>query len=128
MDERHKALRVLVADDDVDAAQALASLLPYLIHRPLAVIVAFDGAQAAQLATGQGKPHVVLMDIEMPVMDGFQAAGAIKQVSGESCPVLIAVSGDLNHVEVAARGSVFDHAFVKPVDLEVLATLLNSLS
>ena len=84
MEERPKGLRVLVADDDVDAAQALASLLPYLSRRPMVVIVAFDGEQAAQMATGPAKPHVVVMDIDMPVMDGFEAASAIRRVVGDS--------------------------------------------
>ena len=104
MAERPERLRVLVADDDVDAAQALASLLPYLSRRPMAVIVAFDGEHAARLATGPAKPHVVVLDIEMPVMDGFEAASAIKRVFGDSCPLLIAVSGDLDRVEVCCTG------------------------
>jgi CheY-like chemotaxis protein len=93
----------------------------------MAVIVAFDGEHAARLATGPAKPHVVVLDIEMPVMDGFEAASAIKRVFGDSCPLLIAVSGDLDRVEVAARGGVFDHAFGKPVDPKVLAALLDSV-
>ena len=121
-------LRVLIADDDVDSARALAKLLPILCSQPLDAIVAFDGEQAARLATIAPRPHAVVMDIEMPVMDGFQAASAIKLALGDLCPLLIAVSGDTDRVEVAARGGLFDHAFGKPVQVEVLARLLDSVS
>jgi CheY-like chemotaxis protein len=94
----------------------------------MTTIVAFDGEQAARLATGAAKPHVVVMDIEMPVMDGFQAAIAIKLALGELCPLLIAVSGNFDRVEFAAGGGLFDHTFGKPLQVGMLAALLDSVS
>jgi CheY-like chemotaxis protein len=58
-------------------ARALADLLPILCSRSIGATVAFDGRQAARRATVAPRPHVVVMDLEMPVMDGFQAASAI---------------------------------------------------
>lgn len=125
MEERPQGLCVLIADDDVDSARVLAELLPYLCLEPVTIIVAFDGGQAVRLATGAVKPHVVVMDIEMPVMDGFQAASAIKLALEDLCPLLIAVSGNLDRVEFAARGGLFDHALGKPVQVGMLAALID---
>lgn len=128
MAEQPAGLCVLIADDDADAARALADLLPLLSARPMAVMVASDGGEALRLATGPLRPHAVVLDIEMPVMDGFQAATRIKKALGEACPLLIAVSGHGGHVEVAEGGGLFDHSFLKPVDPDDLARLLISVA
>jgi CheY-like chemotaxis protein len=124
MDEIPADLRVLLVDDDKDAALLLAGLLPLLTARPLSVNVAFDGYEALQVATGTVQPHVVVLDIEMPIMDGIEAAIAIRKTLGEAAPLLIAVSGHVQRVEVASRGPVFDHAFCKPVDADELIRLM----
>jgi CheY-like chemotaxis protein len=84
MEGQSQGLGVLIADDNVDAAQAFATLMPYLSGRPMVALVAFDGQQSARLATGTARPHVVVMDIEMPFMNGCEAASAIKLVTGDS--------------------------------------------
>lgn len=124
MDEHRPDLCVLIADDDADAAGALADLLPLLSTRPMTVMVALNGREAVRLATGSLKPHAVLLDIEMPEMDGFQAAMGIRKALGEACPVLVAVSGHVGHAKVAEGGVLFDHAFRKPVDPDDLVRLL----
>jgi CheY-like chemotaxis protein len=115
-------LRVLVADDNNDAAQTLAVLLEVMGHD---VRVAVDGQEAVDTAVGYG-PDVVLLDIGMPRMDGYAAARRIR----EKLPavVLIAVTGwgrreDMR--EAVAAG--FDHHLVKPVHPEQLARLLATV-
>lgn len=126
MDGHRPDLCVLIADDDADAAGALADLLPLLSTRPMTVMVALNGLEAVRLATSSLKLHAVLLDIEMPVMNGIQAAMAIREALGEACPVLIAVSGHVGHVELAQGGGLFDHAFRKPVEPDDLVRLLTS--
>jgi PAS domain S-box-containing protein len=115
-------LRVLVADDNHDAAQTLSVLLELLGHE---VRTAVDGQEAVDRAAAF-RPDVVLLDIGMPRMDGYTAARRIReQVPGA---LLIAVTGwgrreDMR--EAAAAG--FDHHLVKPVSPEQLVKLLASL-
>lgn len=126
MDEHSDTLRVLIADDDADAVGALADLLPLLSLRPIAVIVALNGQDALHLATGLVRPHTVVLDIEMPVLDGFQAAAAIKKALGAACPLLIAISGHVGHVEIAESGGLFDYALRKPIDPDDLVRLISA--
>ena len=112
-------LRVLVADDNHDAAQTLAVLLEVMGHQ---VRVAVDGQEAVDLA-GSFAPDVVLLDIGMPRMNGYAAARCIRQKRPQA--MLIAVTGwgrreDMR--EAAAAG--FDHHLVKPVQPEQLVKLL----
>lgn len=61
-------------------------------------------------------PHAVILDIEMPVMGGFDAASAIRKELGEAAPWLIAIGGHPSAIDAAAGGSLFDHALHKPVE------------
>lgn len=119
-------MRILVVDDDHDAAQSLAQLLPLISSVPMAVIMAFDGQQAVDLACGpSAPPDVVLLDMEMPGINGFDAAAAIQARLGERTPRLIAVSGNVKYVAIASSTSLFHHALGKPVDVEQLARVLD---
>ena len=116
---RQQPCRVLVADDNPDAAQTLAVLLEVMGHE---VRVAVDGQEAVDLAITFA-PDVVLLDIGMPRMDGYAAARRIKEKRPTA--MLIAVTGwgrreDMR--EAAAAG--FDHHLVKPVQPEQLVKLL----
>ncbi|MBY0527310.1 MAG: CHASE3 domain-containing protein [Gemmataceae bacterium] len=115
------AHRVLVADDNEDAAASLAMLLKVMGHEPHVV---HDGAQAVEAAT-TFKPDVVLLDIGMPKMNGYEAAQRIRQLPGGKSMTLVALTGwgqdeDRRRSEEAG----FDHHMVKPVDPAALENLL----
>jgi signal transduction histidine kinase/DNA-binding response OmpR family regulator len=121
--DRPRQLRVVVVDDNVDGAESLADLLGLLGHQ---VKVAHDGPGAMELI-GMFRPEVVLLDIGLPGMDGYEVARRLR--SGDRpVPLLVAVSGygreeDLQH----AREAGFEHHFVKPVQFESIRTLLDNL-
>lgn len=64
--------------------------------------------------------------MEMPGLNGFDAAAAIQARLGERTPRLIAVSGNVKYVAVASSTALFHHALPKPVDVEQLARVLDS--
>ena len=116
-------LRVLVVDDNVDAAGSLAELLR---DRGQIVTVAHNGQEALALAL-QEQPDIVLLDIGLPGMNGYEVASALRrQSSGQ--PVLVAITGygqDGDARRAAAAG--FDRHLVKPVDASQLERVLASL-
>jgi signal transduction histidine kinase len=116
--------RILVADDNFDAADSLAELLKVRGH---VVHVAHDGEEAVAAARAFA-PEVILMDLGMPKLDGYEAARRIRDFSTDKAPVLVALTGWGQHSDrerTAASG--FDAHLVKPiteVDLfRALATL-----
>ncbi len=115
---------VLVVDDNVDAASTLAALLTLQGAR---VEVAHDGAQAlARLE--QHKPEVVVMDIGMPVMNGYEAARAIRASVQQDPPKLIALTGWGQYADKArALEAGFDFHFVKPLHVDDLVGCLASI-
>jgi CheY-like chemotaxis protein len=82
-------LHVLVIEDDQDTASTMAMLLGLYGHQ---VRVAADGLSALQ-AVQAAQPHVVLLDLALPKMDGWQVAKQIREQSNGKPPFLIAVSG-----------------------------------
>jgi signal transduction histidine kinase/ActR/RegA family two-component response regulator len=114
-------LRVLVVDDNHDAAASLASLLTIWGER---VAVAHDG-QAALDTARTFAPHVVLLDIGLPGLDGYEVARRLRAQPTRTRAVLIALSGyGQAEDERRAREAGFDHHLVKPVDPEVIRELL----
>ena len=112
-----RAGRVLVVDDNEDAADALAALLRGELD--CEVYTAYDGAQALDKA-GEVHPDVVVMDITMPHVDGFEAASLLRRVFRDKPPRLIAVSG-LAHLDVKqAQAWGFDQLIGKPVPVDEL--------
>jgi PAS domain S-box-containing protein len=112
---------VLVVDDNVDAANALSLLLEAQGFR---VVVAHDGGDALKRAD-EAQPHIVLMDLGLPVLDGYQVATALRARPNGSALTLVAVSGygpDQNPERSGAAG--FDHHLVKPIDCTALLDLL----
>ena len=108
--------RILVVDDNADAADALAGLLRAMGHE---VRIARNGAAAlAGLAT---PPEIVLLDIVMPDMTGYEVARRIRERLGRRVR-LVALSGF--HADYDVDG-VFDHHVVKPVDPGFLRSLLG---
>lgn len=118
------SIDVLLVDDNRDAADALTMALDLLGAK---VRVAYDGAQAlAALRTWT--PEMVLLDIGMPGMNGYQVAKAIRGMAGLKQPTVVALTGwGQEEDRQSAREAGFDHHLVKPVDLETLQRLMHSL-
>jgi DNA-binding response OmpR family regulator len=104
--------RILVVDDNRDWADALALLLRAEGHT---VITAYDGRQALDAAR-EFLPQIVVLDIRMPHMTGFEAARALSRLAAGARPMLIAISGWPGEAEkLRATMAGFDHYFGKPV-------------
>jgi signal transduction histidine kinase/CheY-like chemotaxis protein len=115
--------RVLIADDNVDAAESLAILLRLSGH---SVIVAHDGIAALRLASRE-RPHVVVLDIGMPGMNGYDVARSLRGEDWGRALRLIAVTGwgqDEDKRRAAAAG--FDIHLTKPFEPEHLEALVGA--
>lgn len=114
--------RVLIVDDNVDSAQGLERLL---VRRGYAVEVAHDGPQALKRALAS-PPEVVLLDIGLPGMDGYEVARLLRTEAGCMHSFLVALTGYGQEEDRArARASGFDGHFVKPVDFKALLQTLH---
>ena len=116
--------RVMVVDDNRDAAESLGMLLRL---RGMHVHVAHDGASALK-AFPTFHPTVVLLDLGMPGMDGYEVAEQIRRRPDSGKVTLIALTG-WGHAEFRQRSreSGFAHHLVKPVELDALLGLLGSI-
>jgi len=116
-------VRVLVADDNRDAADALRALLEMEGYEAEA---AYDG-QAAVDAVTRALPDLIVMDLGMPGMDGYDAARAIRRQAGAEGVLMIALTGwgqsDARH---RTREAGFDHHLIKPVDVEQILKLAGA--
>lgn len=114
-------VRVVVVDDQQDAADMLAAVLELDGY---AVRTAASGEQALSLVA-QFEPHMVLLDVNMPGMDGRELTQQLRRRYGDAM-VLIAVSGtDPEDERVTQTFDSVDHYFRKPVDLAALRRLLS---
>ncbi len=114
-------LRVLVVDDNVDTATSLAMLLDLQGH---AVETAHDGARAVEAARTRTY-DVLLLDLGLPVVDGYEAARQIRALGGDPRPLLVAISGyGFDTDRARARAAGFDHHLVKPVELAAITAIL----
>jgi len=121
MTKKTNALRVLVVDDNKDAADSLSRLVQLWGH---VVRTAYDES-AVQIAT-EFQPEAVLLDIGMPRMDGTHMVRHIRQQSQSKDVLIIAVTGFHDEtIRKLSREAGFDHYLVKPVDLSVLEKLLG---
>ena len=116
--------RILVVDDLADAAASLALVCELYGAEAK---VACDGMEA--LASGAAfQPDVVLMDITMPVMDGYEAARRVRAELWGKSVVLIALTGWGRQTDIdAAHAAGFDGHLLKPVDPEALVELIFRL-
>jgi CheY-like chemotaxis protein/two-component sensor histidine kinase len=118
-------IRVLVVDDNVDAAEMLAEALRIQGHH---VGVAHDGPAALALVE-QFEPDVALLDIGLPVMDGFDLAQRLKRRLSAHPPKFIAVTGYGQPSDRArSKQAGFDEHLVKPIDLARLTAIVSSIS
>jgi PAS domain S-box-containing protein len=115
--------RILVVDDNVDAAESLSRLLRLQAHE---VRVEHDGL-AALVAAREMNPDVVLLDIGLPKLDGLEVAKSLRARVDGSRPLLVAVTG-FGQAEDRARTAAagFDHHLTKPLDPKLLQALMQT--
>jgi signal transduction histidine kinase/CheY-like chemotaxis protein len=113
--------RILVVDDNIDAAQSLAFLLQAEGHE---VCVAHDGEQAF-ISAGDFRPDIALLDIGLPKLDGYAVAEAIRRESWGKDILLLALTGwGQNDDKRRALEAGFDFHLTKPVDLDQMSSLI----
>lgn len=113
-------LKVLIADDNQDGADTLATFLSLEGHE---VLVAYTGEQALQMAA-EHRPDACVLDIGMPGFTGFEVAERIRREAWGRHMLLVAVTGWGQEKDKAmARASGFDHHLTKPIDPEALNQL-----
>ncbi|MDQ3563232.1 MAG: PAS domain S-box protein [Pseudomonadota bacterium] len=118
------ARRILVVEDNQDAAESLAALLELLGH---AVRSVHDGASALETAAAF-RPDVVLLDIGLPDINGYEVAPRLRQQPGLERIALAALTGwGQEEDRLRARTAGFDHHFVKPIDVDALRAWLASV-
>ncbi len=117
-----RPMRVLVVDDNLDAAEMLAEWLSAIGH---SVRVAADGPTALEIAA-DFKPDVALLDIGLPVMDGYEVARRLRELPGCARTRLIALTGygqESDHDR--SRRAGFEDHLVKPVDLDAITSAVS---
>jgi CheY-like chemotaxis protein len=118
---RATSLRILIVEDNIDVAQSLAELLTLQGH---VVMQAHDGVSALQIAQAFG-PAVVLLDIALPDMDGYEVARRLRTVEALAQVRLIAVTAyDAGEHLLRERAAGFDGHLTKPVAIDALRKVL----
>jgi CheY-like chemotaxis protein len=120
-----RPLRIVIADDNGDAAESLAMLLRMDGHE---VSVAHDGAAALNIVDAV-RPHVAVLDIGMPGLNGYQVAQRIRSSLNAEPIVLVALTGwgqarDLERAKAAG----FDHHLIKPAEPSQLQSLIADIT
>jgi CheY-like chemotaxis protein len=114
--------RVLVADDNEDSAQSLAMMLKMMGSETK---TAHDGVEALEVGAAF-EPHLVLLDIGMPRMNGYDTARRMRQESWGGSAMLVAMTGwgrDIDKRRSQEAG--FDEHLVKPIEMEALEMILK---
>jgi CheY-like chemotaxis protein len=116
--------RVLVVDDNRDSADSLKLLLQLWGHD---AECAYGGEEALATAAGFG-PQIVLLDIGLPGMSGYELVGRLRQIPAARDAVFVAVTGYSRPEDRARTAQAgFDHHLVKPVDPGALEALMGRL-
>ncbi len=117
-------LRVLVVDDNVDSAVTVGMLLKATGHE---VRVAHDGPAALEVAS-EYKPAVVLLDIGLPGMDGYEIAQRLRQQPQLGNVTLVAMTGYGQESDrQRSREAGFNHHLVKPIDFDMVRKILATV-
>jgi PAS domain S-box-containing protein len=116
-----RGLRILVVDDNADAAETLADALRAVGY---AVATAGDGP-AALRAAGEHRPDVALLDIGLPVMDGYELAQRLRELLGSGTRFLALTGYGQPEDRARTERAGFEAHFVKPVDLRALEGVLR---
>jgi CheY-like chemotaxis protein len=120
---RPRARRILIVDDNRDSADSLAVLLRILGHE---VRQAYDGLEGFAAAL-EFLPDVLLLDIGLPGMNGYEVAKRIRSENGLRSVRIVAVSGyGSDEDRQRARAAGFDDYLVKPLELASLESILAS--
>jgi PAS domain S-box-containing protein len=115
--------RILVVDDNADAATTLGELLAALGHE---VAVRFDGKSALADAASFA-PEVLVLDIGLPDIDGYELARRLRSEPATAGARYLALTGyGQAHDRTLARAAGFDHHFVKPLDIAALQSVLDA--
>jgi PAS domain S-box-containing protein len=118
----NEGIRVLVVDDDVDVRESTGLLLELNGYE----VRTADSGERALALIGTFHPEVVLLDIGMPGVDGYQVAQSIRRLPGGDELLLIALSGYGRAEDIArSQAAGFDHHLVKPLNLNMLYDLLE---
>ena len=118
-------LRVMIVDDDLDGLESTTELL----RLQGCEARAFSDGPSALAAFGEFRPEVVLLDISMPLMDGYEVARRMRASEGGADLVLIAASGYGRSEDLErSRRAGFDNHLVKPVDPRALMSALTAVS
>ena len=120
LDKNNKT--ILIAEDHFDSREALRALLEAFGYE---VIEAMNGHQAVEAARAR-RPGLILMDVMMPVMDGFEAIRQIRQVPETNQIPIIAVTAMDGARELALHAGADDYVR-KPIDIRRLIGLVNGL-
>ena len=123
-EETRSPIRALIVDDNVDAAVTLSLLLQLGGHT---TSLAHNGPEALKLAT-EFKPDIVLLDLGLPGMDGYEVARALRSMPEVRRPVLVAVTGWGGPEDrLRSKQAGFDEHLTKPVDISMIELLLTAL-
>jgi CheY-like chemotaxis protein len=115
-------LRVLIADDNVDVAECLAMMLKRLGH----LVQTCDSGPECLARLQEFRPDLVLLDLSMPVQDGFDTCREIRRTQGfEHLPVIACSALDPYLVQERAAGCHFSHHLVKPVSSRQLRAAIE---
>jgi CheY-like chemotaxis protein/two-component sensor histidine kinase len=121
-DEAVGGLRVLVIDDNRDSADSATEVLRLLGNQ---VESAYDGASGIA-AAARLRPHMILLDLAMPGMDGFEVRRQLRELPQPAAAYLVAMTGFGNEEDKRrTRAAGFDAHLTKPVELDALVSLLN---
>ena len=117
--------RVLAVDDNLDSVASLQMMLRIMGHD---VRVAHDGAEAVEVAA-EFEPELILLDIGLPRLNGYEAARQIRKLPRGDQSVIVAVTG-WGQEEDRRRSSEagFDHHIVKPVEPSAIEAILSRMS
>ena len=115
--------KILVADDDQDSAESLAMLFQMMGHE---VRSALNGVEAIALAA-DFQPDLIVLDIGMPGLDGYEVCRRIRQQPGAHTIVIAALTGwTRDEDRDRSQEAGFDYHLVKPVEPDVLVQLVRS--
>ena len=118
-------MKVLVVDDNDDAANSLSMLVELLGHE---VRTAYDGAQALEMA-GEFYPDLMLLDLGMPRMDGYEACRRVREQPWGLRMTVVAVTGwGREEDRLKTQRAGFDQHLVKPVAPAEIERMLSGLA
>jgi CheY-like chemotaxis protein len=116
-------LKILVVEDNVDSAESLGEVLHYWGHRTW---LSHNGLDALEQAR-QVHPDVILLDIGLPGMDGYEVGKRLHAEPALARTTVVALTGyERNDPELSSQAE-FDQHFTKPIDLEALAHFLSEV-